>query len=454
MSARRLIVLAAALSGLALVTAPRAVAQELAQPQVENSRNTFEGEINANAVFVRSGPSENFYPTLKLDKGTRVTVVGIKYNWLKIQPPKGSFSYVSQAFVERHGDGSVGRVMNTINVRAGSDLNAMKTTVQTKLEAGTQVKILGKQDEYYKIVPPDGAYLYVDQRFVDPVRIIAKAGKPPIDDVGGADGSTGPEQPEGADQGADTQPLADADPTTNGTEPQGIDEDPATGPTTAGAAAAADVQKRFEALEDRFQEASAKPIEEQSLDELLADYEKLAKSPDLTNWLTRAIDARLQAVKVRKEARDGFAAVQKKQQELRQQRQALVSEQEELQERIKANDVKIFTAVGVLRTSSLQLGPETLFRLTDPQTGRTVVYIRSSDPQLSPLLNQFIGVRGSMGADPQLNLRVIDQLQLAEAVDPTKVNGTVAATVVPPSLLPRVPTADTTREQGGATEPQ
>src|SRR5687767_8611801 len=141
-----------------------------ALPQVDNARHQFVGRVASNSVFVRSGPSNSsFYPTMKLDKGQEVTVVGIKHDWLKIVPPKGSFSYVPQVYVTRRGDGKIGRVNSSLNVRAGSSLNPMKTTLQVKLEEGQDVTILGELDEYYKIVPPEGAYLYVNQRDVEPI---------------------------------------------------------------------------------------------------------------------------------------------------------------------------------------------------------------------------------------------------------------------------------------------
>src|SRR4051812_14849184 len=90
---------------------------ESAQPDVENSKYQFAGVINSSAVFVRSGPSENDYPTLKLDKGAEVAVVGLRFEWLKIVPPEGSFCYVAKAYVNRAGNGSIGQVSTTLNVR-------------------------------------------------------------------------------------------------------------------------------------------------------------------------------------------------------------------------------------------------------------------------------------------------------------------------------------------------
>ncbi|MGE5612018.1 MAG: SH3 domain-containing protein, partial [Bacillota bacterium] len=173
--ATRLAVLAAAFS--VVIAAPLMPASTYAQertedvPQVENSRYQFAGVINTNAVQVRSGPSENYYATMRLDKGTPVTVVGIKLDWLKITPPEGSYSLISKAFVQRQGDSNAGTVIrNSIRVRAGSTMTPLKTAVQCKLSTGTQVTIVGEQDEYYQIKPPADAFLYVHQKYVDPVK--------------------------------------------------------------------------------------------------------------------------------------------------------------------------------------------------------------------------------------------------------------------------------------------
>ena len=56
---------------------------EIAQT-VETGKAQVPCVVNADAVVVRSGPGENYYPTMKLDKGAKVTVVGHKFGWLKV----------------------------------------------------------------------------------------------------------------------------------------------------------------------------------------------------------------------------------------------------------------------------------------------------------------------------------------------------------------------------------
>jgi SH3-like domain-containing protein len=429
---------------------PVAVFAEDAAPVVDNSKVSFAGQINSNAVYVRSGPGENYYATLKLDKGATVTVVGLKFDWLKINPPDGSFCYVAKAYVEKRGDGTVGRVTKPdLNVRAGSDLNAMKTTVQTKLDQNEDVTILGEQDEYFKIKPPAGAYLYVNKQFVDPVK--------PLPPVATANPSTGkesepissapmaaavgaapivsktPDAPApGATATATTKPSNEqaAAPTTQGSEEAAATTQPA--PPTA--------EAQFDTLESAFLDATNQPLEKQPIDELLTKYTELSKNSDLPISMERIAEMRIGTLKLRSDARNQYLEAQKMQAEAKERQQALKAEQEELTQRVKDNEVQIYAALGTLRTSSLQQAGQTLYRLTDPGTGRTLLYMRSSDPKIAGMLNSFIGVRGEITEDTTMSLKIISPTEVTN-VDQSKVGSTITAQVIPPTLLPKAPTA-------------
>jgi len=127
--------------------------------------------------------------------------------------------------------------------------------------------------------------------------------------------------------------------------------------------------------------------------------------------------------------------LKKSQEEMHQKQLALQAEREELEGRIKNSGVKYFAAVGTLRVSSLQQGGGTLYRLTDPKTGRTVVYLRTDDQKIGTFLNQFIGVQGDMSTEQAINLKVVTPTSF-EPVDQSKVNISIAAQIVPPSLMP------------------
>ena len=173
MAIRRFILSAAVSFSLTAFAAPLVCrAEDAPAGDVETARHKFVGVINGTSVFVRSSPREDAYPTMKLEKGQKVTVVGIKFKWLKILPPEGSFAYVPKAYVNLRGDGKVGRASREVIAKVGSTLNQLKTAPMAKIDEGQDVEILGEQDEYYKVKPPEGTYLYVNESFVDPVQAL------------------------------------------------------------------------------------------------------------------------------------------------------------------------------------------------------------------------------------------------------------------------------------------
>jgi hypothetical protein len=219
-------------------------------------------------------------------------------------------------------------------------------------------------------------------------------------------------------------------PTTRDTQTAGNDTAPATQPSST------DLLSQLQKLEADFSEMSKQPLLEQPVGEMLEKYQAIATTPGLPDVAKRVADVRVTTLKVRSEAKAQFEDVQKKQQELQERLKVQQAEKEEIQQRMKETDIQVYAAVGTLRTSSLQISKTPLYRLTDPQTGRTVVYVWGTDPKVPELINQFIGIKGPLQTDPRLNLKVVTPTA-ADVVDPAKVNGDVAAEIVPPSLLPK-----------------
>ena len=391
-----------------------------AKTDVENSRFQFEGEINANTVFVHSGPSENDYVTTRLDRGSKVTVVGIRFDWLKIIPPEGSFCYVAQLYVERRGDGSIGRVTNSLMVHVGSELNELKLRNAMRLEPGTDVQIIGKSDEFFKIKPPAGVYLYVNKQFVTPVHAVAVK----TDDQGTT--SVSPvtvKPPVDVASNTTTQPAIDGTASTQPAE--------ALAPTTQPDATVA--QAEFDKLESEFTADAGKPLELQDPAALSAGYDKLAKGGQLPDSLRKIAEYKAAALKAHADDRTQYVAVKKQQDEAKARMASLRAEREELEARVKQTEIKSYAAVGTLRPSSLQQGQQMLYRLTDPATGRTVLYIRSNDSKIGSMVNQFVGVKGTVTDDAALSLKLIEPTAI-DQVDQTKLYTSVMATIIPPSL--------------------
>ena len=442
----RFILVAVALS---VVPGLNALAQDaIPQPNVANSRYQIDGVINVDSVYVRSGPGEGYYPTQELTKGAAVTVVGIKFDWLKILPPDGSFSYVNAAFVDHPGDSSAGKInRDNVNVRAGSLTNAMKTTVQTHLDSGAQVEIIGKEEEFLKIKPPAGAYLYVKKDFVtvahpamaanpdtanpqpaaptaqNPPAAVAPIPNPQIDAANAILTSTPTTAP--------SAPVAAA-PTTN---PSPLAAAPSTQPAAA-APPPPSPEELFAQFESKFSDISKQSLDSQPLDELIANYQSIAKSDQLSDELKSVVRIRIATLQARVGNKAKLVELQRLEKLAAARQLALQAEQQELAERLKQSQIQVFVAVGTLQPSSLQVGGGTLYRLVDPATGRTEIYVRTSDAKITALMGQFIGINGEPTTDPQLSLRVIEPTD-AQQIDESKVNSSVMAGIVPPSMLAR-----------------
>lgn len=169
------IILAIAVCGFGQPTAPQTGGNDVARPAFP-----YAAEIVADDVYIRSGPGTNYYFCGKLNKGDRVKIVSDRYSWLRIVPPKGSYSWISKQYVEVDPQNPLmGTVTgDAVRVYAGSDsvLPMHSTTMQGKLDKTSRVALLGvEQDGYYKIAPPDFAYLWVSTKYT---KALAEAARP------------------------------------------------------------------------------------------------------------------------------------------------------------------------------------------------------------------------------------------------------------------------------------
>ena len=181
----------------------------------------------------------------------------------------------------------------------------------------------------------------------------------------------------------------------------------------------------FDQLENDFKAANEKSINDQPIAQLMTGYQDLLKQDALPASMRRIAEIRIATLKLRDEAKQEFVATRASQEKALERRKALEAEREEIQDRIKQNEIVVYAALGTLRTSSIQRGNLTLYRLTDPSSGRTVAYLRTNDPKYATLLGQFVGVKGSVSSDPALNMKMIDQPSEAAVVDQSKINKTI-----------------------------
>lgn len=104
-----------------------------------------EAVIATAEVAVRAGPSERYYVTQKLRRGTRVEVVGERNGYLEIAPPLGSFSWVAKDDVEIRSPNLGVIVAERAMTRVGSALLPDRMDNRgTFLPRGTRVTIVGQ----------------------------------------------------------------------------------------------------------------------------------------------------------------------------------------------------------------------------------------------------------------------------------------------------------------------
>ncbi len=466
-------VLALAAAAFALgVLAPVTPAPAQATPAVVGEQimaaRQFKGIAATDGVQVRGGPAKSELAVASLRRGQEVTVLALAGEFLRILPPEGTFCLVPEANVNVRGregdDVREGLVAGSLSVRVGSTLSAQVGPTSLRLAPGDRVRVLGEQGNYYRIEPPKMVFFYVARNDVSKGREVRVVETPRGWDVR--------EMTPVAE--VEPEPTPEPEPVTPTVEP--IDVTPAK-PTAdevdamiAAGAGAADLAAdpeptppvdvvvpttrpssalltRFEEVDAYYAEQATLPLAEQPLDELTEQYQSLLDEAATTDspvarGLLPLIETRLKTLAVRQAALSELFAIQEMRAEVADRHQALRAERAELAAQVEAARVEVYEAVGELRPSSLRprgAAPGTrLFRLCDPQTKRTLIYLQATGDQanlLATRMNKFIGVRGTVGSDPATRLKYVT-VREHKRVDPADVFGTVAAKRVPPSLIP------------------
>lgn len=200
-------------------------------PKAEKAFEPYVGKITGERINIRSGPAEPYYPIGFLNKGDKVIVHQEEHgvnNWAQIYPTPQCFSYIAKNFVDLQrvlegsepdslnqtaevsapavaapvpsepavtvvsdtlSDGTknvdlqslIGKktILGAVNadnvrIRAGSlkvpPANA--DVVQTRLNKGSIVQIIGQRDDYYQIICPPDCFFWIALDYVERVKPI------------------------------------------------------------------------------------------------------------------------------------------------------------------------------------------------------------------------------------------------------------------------------------------
>jgi hypothetical protein len=370
---------------LLLIWATCGFCQQPAVPSVESESvsdaNAFGGvsfpyvaEIIGDNVNIRSGPGTNYYGCGKLHKGDRVEVVSTQLGWSRIVPPAGTFSWISMQYITINlNDPTIGLVTgDDICVYAGSDyVEPMhSTSEQVRLHRGEKIKLLGEEkDDYCKIGPPPGAYLWVSSKYTEPVPAATIA------------------QPLGPAPSTETPTVA-------------AESEGATTPEEV--SVEAEMLKKYYALKEQIEAERAKPLAQQNYAEIkkalteISENKEAGKAARYAEFATKQVEGVELALTVRKQVQLQNANLEQIKERIDQARAKRLAEVE---------DLGRFAVIGELATSNVYNADVGVkhYRILD-ESGKTVCYAvptgQASNTDLQSLISQKVGLVGAIEPHP------------------------------------------------------
>jgi uncharacterized protein YgiM (DUF1202 family) len=342
-------------------------------------------EITGDNVYVRSGPGTNYYRCGKLSQGYIVKIVSATNVWSRIIPPGGFFSWISKQYVTIDSSNpDMGIVTgDEVRVYAGSQYYEPihSDRIQLHLNRGDKVMLFGEEmGDYYKIVPPSGAFFWVSTQYTKPIAAPAAEPQPEQQKIV----VTKPEPV------AETAPAAEATPLS-----------PAVVPTTV--PAESQRLKQYYDAQELIKAEFKKPLDEQNyskpkkmLEDLLAaeDSDKAAR---YAKYSLDQIDRYELAVAVDKEINlqdTEFNQIYSRIDEVHNERLA------------DFQDLGQFAVIGNLKTSNVY-GPEQAmlhYIITDSE-GKVICYALPTEgasyADLSEFVGKKVGLIGQIEPHPQ-----------------------------------------------------
>jgi len=349
-------------------------------------------EITGDNVYVRSGPGTNYYNCGKTNKDDKVKVVSRQFSWSCIAPPPGSFSwiYVPLVSIDPDSQGTGIVTGDKVRVYAGSDLvKPIHSTLQLRLDRGEKVSLLGEQkDNYYKIAPPSGAYLWVSTKFTRP--LVAGTAPPVVETVD-------------ANEPADINDVADVN-----------DVKVTTVVTPPKPSAEAKLLAEYKDLQKKILTERAKPLAAQDYANIRKAIENIAANKEAgrvaryCDFVIKQIDRYELALTVSKQL-----ALQNKQLKATQNRieRARTTRLAQVKKRGR------FAVVGTLKTSSIYSSEPQLkhYRIVN-DSGKTICYARpaatTAGGDYDNLVGKRIGLIGTIAPHPQTGGAIVKFAQI------------------------------------------
>jgi uncharacterized protein YraI len=383
---------------LITIAIPLQVASAAQEPADVNLPSVpYIAEITGSNINIRSGPGMNYYRCGKLNKPDRVTVVGHKSGWSRIVPPPGSFSWISKQYLQIDPKNPTIGIVTADEVRvwAGSELvePIHSASLQIKLNIGRTVALMGEEKSgYCKIVPPEGAYLWVSTQYTKFLN--------PLDDT--------------EMKYTEPQPTYEVPVLETESAPQPKETPPTIRPPED------KLLKEYYELEKQIESERGKPVAEQdygNIKEALTGIVNKANSHKAGRYAKFQLE-RINRFEIARNAGEKIQVLDRQLAQLRE--QIRKTGQERL---AQVQDLGRFTVIGQFRPSqvyNLQSGPKRYLLLDESQ--KVLCYSQPADEvqdiDLNDLMNSRVGLVGWIKTDPQFSVPLVIFNQIERVITP------------------------------------
>lgn len=324
--------------------------------------------IGGDAVRIRSGPGLQYYEVAKLNKDTVVTVADREGGWTGIRPPGSVVALVKRSDVVP-GDGNTAAVtVDMARVYAKDPSSDRTWAVIDQLPKDTVVTTITEQGPYYSIVMPEGAKVYVDNRYVAPIRRVE-----------------------------DTEPVR----IPTGTQPtiKKFQLDPQT--------------DAFENASAMLRTEMAKPLLERDFSAVEAALEDVRQRAEMAYMKAEAASL-LSAVAFQKELQEGMKKLETDREALKEQLDTLQKREDErlaAEQSSPTDAMKMHTFEGILMPMQAKMAYQ--WRLQDAD-GRFVCLLDGVPEMIGPLAGKIVRVWGEREYRVDLKLNVCHVKRIEE----------------------------------------
>jgi len=121
------------------------------------------GEITAEDVQLRAGPSTDYRVLRKLEPREKVVVVASEGDWFEVRVPAGFSAYVLGRLLDPSGDGSATVRERRVNLRPTPSTRYFPAGQVTR---GEKLRVLETKDGWAKVLAPEHVTAWVSQRYV------------------------------------------------------------------------------------------------------------------------------------------------------------------------------------------------------------------------------------------------------------------------------------------------